>query len=109
MSMKVVYTQAARQDLREIYEYIRYVLLEPVTAKRITESIQREIRSLELFPESNPRFREEPWYSQGLRFLAAGNYLAFYQVDHEAEVVSIVRVLYGGMDIAKQLEDTADA
>ena len=106
--MKVVYTQSARQDLREIYEYIRYVLLEPLTAKRITETIQREIRTLELFPESNPLYREEPWNSQGLRFLVVGNYLVFYKADNREEAVTVVRILYGGRDIEKQLEETVE-
>ena len=106
MSMKIVYTQSARQDLREIYEYIRYVLLEPLTAKRVTENIQREIRTLELFPESNPLYREEPWRSQGLRFLVVGNYLVFYKADNKDDTVSVVRILYGGRDIVKQLEET---
>lgn len=36
--MKIVYTNTARRDLREIYELIAYTLLVPNTAKRLTVS-----------------------------------------------------------------------
>ena len=41
MSMNIVYTLAARQDLRDIYEYIAYTLLVPDTARSLTDRIPR--------------------------------------------------------------------
>jgi toxin ParE1/3/4 len=35
-------------------------------------------------------------------------YLVFYTVDSDAETVSIARILYGGRDISRQLEDTKE-
>ena len=52
--MKIVYTNTARRDLREIYEYIAYTLLVPDTAKAVSEKLMREARSLESLPERNP-------------------------------------------------------
>ena len=40
--MKIVYTNTARRDLREIYEYIAYTLLVPDTAKAVSEKLLRE-------------------------------------------------------------------
>lgn len=34
------------------------------------------------------------------------NYIALYLVDKENSTVTVVRVLYGGRDISKQLDDT---
>ena len=51
MRMKIVYTHTARQDLREIYEYIAYTLLVPETARSLTDKIMSEVRSLEEFPD----------------------------------------------------------
>lgn len=61
--MKIMYTNTARQDLREIYEYIAYTLLVPDTAKMLSEKIMQEIRSLEIFPGRNPLHRDEPWHT----------------------------------------------
>lgn len=82
MSMKIVYTFRARQDL--------------------------SARSPETMPERNPFYKEEPWHSQGLRFLPVKNYLLFYTVNPENSTVSIVRILYGGMDISRQLENSSE-
>ena len=54
--MKIVYTNTAQRDLREIYEYIAYTLLVPDTAKAVSERIMREVRSLESLPERNPLY-----------------------------------------------------
>lgn len=106
--MKIIYTNTARRDLREIYEHIAYTLLVPDTAKAISEKIMREIRSLESLPERNPLYRDEPWHSQGVRLLRVKNYLVFYTVNLDAGTVSIARIMYGGRDISRQLEETQE-
>lgn len=108
MSMKIVYTQTARQDLKGIFEYIAYTLLVPQTAMTLTDTIMAEVRSLEKYPERNPLYKEEPWYSQGVRFVPVKNYLVFYTVNHETETVSVARIMYGGRDIRRQLEETTE-
>lgn len=108
MSMKIVYTFRARQDLKEIYEYVAFSLLAPDAALGMYQKIIESARSLETMPERNPFYKEEPWHSQGLRFLPVKNYLLFYTVNLENSTVSIVRILYGGMDIRRQFEDSPE-
>ena len=108
MSMRIVYTHTARQDLREIYEYIAFTLLVPNTARSLAGKIMADIRSLETFPERYPLYKDEPWYSQGVHFMPVKNYLVFYTVKKETETVSIARIMYGGRDISKQLEETIE-
>ena len=48
---------------------------------------------------------DEPWHSIGLRFFPIDNYLIFYRTDEEKEIVSIVRIMYGGRDISRQLSE----
>lgn len=108
MSMNIVYTLAARQDLRDIYEYIAYTLLVPDTARSLTDRIMAEVRALEDYPERNPLYRDEPWHSLGVRLLPVGNYIVFYTADKAAGTVSVARIMYGGRDIRRQLEDTVE-
>ena len=108
MSMKLVYTFTARKDLRELYEYIAYTLLVPETARSLTEKIMSEVRSLEEYPERNPLYKDEPWHSQGVRFLPVKNFLVFYTVNSETETVSVARIMYGGRDISRQLEESIE-
>ena len=37
-----------------------------------------------------------------------GNYLVFYKTDDETETVYVVRIMYGGRDVHKQLSQTED-
>lgn len=103
--MKIVYTLQAQQDLKNIYEYISYSLLAPDTARSMYQKIIQSARSLESTPERNPLYKNEPWHSQGVRFLPVKNYLLFYVVNKQTSTVSISRILYGGMDVSRQLEE----
>lgn len=106
MIFNVVYSSEARQDLRDIYEYIAYELLEPDTAAGQTNRIMKAARSLEQMPMRHRLYEEEPWHSQGLRFLPVDNYLIFYLPDETNNIVNIIRIMYGGRDVKKQLDDT---
>ena len=106
--MKIVYTYAARSDLLDIYDYIAHTLLVPQTARDLIDRIMAEVRTLEEFPERNPLYKDEPWCSQGVRFLPVKNYLIFYTVKPETETVSIARIMYSGRDISLQLEETSE-
>ena len=106
MIFNVVYSSEARQDLRDIYEYIAYELLEPDTAAGQTNRIMKTARSLEQMPMRHRLYEEEPWHSQGLRFLPVDNYLIFYLPDETNNIVNIIRIMYGGRDVKKQLDDT---
>lgn len=106
MSFHVVYSAEARQDLRDIYQYIAFELLEPETAAGQANRIMNEISSLDEMPMRHRRYEEEPWYSQGLRVMPVDNYLVFYLPDETNKTVSIIRIMYGGRDISKQLNET---
>ena len=105
MIFHVAYSAEARQDLRDIYEYIACELLVPETAAGQTERIMKAIRSLEQMPMRHRLYEEEPWHSQGLRVLPADNYLVFYLPDENSATVNIIRIMYGGRDIDKQLNE----
>lgn len=106
MIFDVVYSAEARQDLRDIYEYIAYELLEPDIAAGQAERIMKAARSLEQMPMRHTRYEEEPWSSQGLCFLPVDNYLIFYLPDETTGVVNIIRIMYGGRDVKRQLSET---
>lgn len=105
MIFDVSYSEEARQDLRDIYEYIAYELLAPETAAGQTERIMKAVRSLEQMPMRQRLYEEEPWHSHGVRVLPVDNYLVFYLPDETNAAVRIIRIMYGGRDIEKQMSD----
>ena len=105
MKYKIVLTKQADTDLRGIYEYIAFTLLEPETAARQLDTIQKGILSLDEMPERFRVFEKEPWYSRGLRQMPVDNFIVFYIPRAEDEIVTVIRVMYGGRDIDKQLKN----
>lgn len=99
MSYEIQITERAKEDMRAIYSYIAYQLLEPRIAIKQYARIKSGILSLAQMPERNALYPEEPWHSQGLRKLVVDNYLVFYFIDLKSEVVVIIRVMYGGRNL----------
>lgn len=105
MNWKISYTKKALQDLDGIYEYISKVLIEPAIAQKLVTLIMKEIRGLETLPMRHHLFDEEPLKSQGLRIMPVKNYLVAYIPKEDEHTVYIIRIMYGGRDISKQLND----
>lgn len=103
MKWTVIYTNTAEQDLRSIYEYIANTLCAPDTAKNLTRQIMDEISSLDEMPNRYAKYDKEPWKDRGLRFFSVKNYVIFYLPNEETKTVYIIRIMYGGRDIEKQL------
>jgi toxin ParE1/3/4 len=103
MIWDVIYSSNAENDLQEIFNYISLTLLEPETAERQTERIMDAADSLISFPFRYRIYNVEPWRSKGLRILPIDNYVILYQPDESTNLVKIVRIMYGGRDINKQL------
>jgi len=108
MTWKVDYTESARQDLHDIYEYIAGVLLEPVIAANQTNRIMDAVDSLDHMPFRYRIYDHEPWRSKGLRILSVDNYLVLYIPDESRNVVTIIRIMYGRRDVEQQLNNTDD-
>lgn len=108
MSWKINYTRYAREDLKAIYEYLAFELLVPDTASRQSDRIMKTVRTLDNMPERYKVYEEEPWKSQNLRYFPVDNYLVFYLPKKETGVINIVRIIYGGRDIRRQLEQTTE-
>ena len=108
MSWKIVYSAQAVEDLKSIYEYIAYELLVPDTAAKFIKRIMEMINTLDDMPMKYCVYDKEPWKSKKLRYLIAEKYIIFYLPKEEAKTVNIVRIIYGGRDINKQLKETTE-
>ena len=80
----------------------------PENAVGQTDRIVEAVRKLDTMPNRNRLYEEEPWHSRGLRFFPVDNYLVFYKTDDKTKIVYVVRIMYSGCDIRKQLSKTED-
>lgn len=104
MSYGIRYAADAVEDLREIYGYIAGVLHAPETAAKLVGRIRTEIRSLDGMPDRYATVEWEPWHAMGMRRLPVERFVVYYLVDHQEETVTVVRVLYGGRDVAGMVQ-----
>ncbi len=64
------------------------------------------IRSLSEMPMRYRLYGDEPWHSRGLRFFSIDNYFVFYLSEENDNIVYIVRIMYSGRDVRRQLKET---
>lgn len=104
MSYEIRMTPQAQDDLRSIFEYIAFTLQSPQNAAGQLDRLEESIDSLEQMPERFRMYDKEPWRSRNLRIMPVDHYLVFYIPNREEETVTVIRVIYGGRDIDRQLE-----
>ena len=75
MKNKIHYSPKALRDLDEIWDYIVFDLSNSDAARRIVDSIQDAIDSLEIFPEQGKPLSSVTNIETDYRFLVCGKYL----------------------------------
>ena len=103
MKYKIEISEQADKDLRNIYEYIAFELQDPENASGQIDRLEKHILSLDSMPEKYRIYDKEPWKSRGLHILPVDNYVVLYIPDTDTKVVTILRIMYSGRDIDKQL------
>lgn len=98
-SYNVIYAPHAMEDLKDIYAYIAEELQVPDTARNQVNRIRKEIRSLDFMPMRYPIVDWEPWKSMNMHRVLIDHFVAFYMVDPDARVVTVIRIVYGGRDM----------
>ena len=104
MTYRVELSAEGNDDLRKIYEHIAFELGMSDSAKAQIRRLEERIYALETMPERHHRYEKEPWRTRGLRLMPVDNYVVFYIPNDERRVVNVVRIIYGGRNIAAQLE-----
>ena len=90
----------ARQDLIEIVRYVTITLNSPQAAQRLADQLMDGIQSLRTLPYRRPVYHPIRNLEHDFRALRVGNYLVFYWVDEEPQLVTVARVIYAKSDIA---------
>lgn len=103
MTYDVIVTEQADADLRGIYEYIAFELLSPDNASVQLDRLEKAIMELDQFPNKYRLYESEVWSDRQLRLMPVDNFLVFYIVERDKGFVTVIRVMYGGRDIDREL------
>lgn len=92
---KIQFSKYARNDLIDIYSYIKYNLQEPVIAKKLIAKIREEINKLKDNPTIYAVIKHEIIKKREIRKIKVDNFIVFYMVEENNKIVEIVRIMYG--------------
>lgn len=105
MIYHVTLTQQAQADLREIFKYIAVDLQSVENASGQLDRLEKAIASLDQVPERFRIYDTPKWHGRNLRIMPVDNYLVLYIPDHGSTTVTVLRIMYGGRDIDRQLSN----
>ncbi len=89
--MKIVYSPQAREDLREIRDYIAHILKNPLAAKNITDKIIKSTHLLSDQPHLGIDVAEKTGRATDYRCLFSSNYGVFYIPRND--IIEVIRIL----------------
>ena len=105
MIYEVRMTPETKNDLRGIFEYIAFDLQSLQNAAGQIDRLEKGISELNQMPERFRKYEKEPWHSRNLRVMPVDNYLVFYIPDQTTGIVTVIRVMYGGRDADRRLNE----
>ena len=94
MSYNIHITATTEKDIMSAADYIEYTLKNPTAADHLLDAVTEQINSLAFMPEKSSLVDDTVLASWGIRFIIVNNYLVFYTIDKEKQVVIVVRFLY---------------
>lgn len=100
---KIQFSKDAKKDLKDIYFYLKYDLQEPIIAKKLISKIKKQIFELEDNHSIYAIIKDEIIKKKAIRKIKVNNYIVFYKVNENKNLVEIVRIMYGRRNWAKFL------
>jgi toxin ParE1/3/4 len=103
--VKVIYRQAASDDLIRQFRHYLVTLDLPEIAVRFREAVRRTVESLRRHPLVGPRYTSSAPQLQNLRSWPVAGFEAiriYYLV--EEETIHVIRILHGKRDVKRILE-----
>lgn len=92
----IVIAQAAKADLRNIYQYVKEIS-SAYDAEHVIRHLAEKINSFNFFPERTEPFARDQ-HGRPLRATVSGRYRVIYIVKRETHEVIIVRVVSVAQD-----------
>ena len=94
MSFHAVFSEDADSDMAAIEDYLAQFYAN--TAERFFDKLKKKVLSLEDNPYLYPIYEEDPYF----RKMVIDEYLLFYAVEDERNLVVIHRLFHGSRDIS---------
>lgn len=94
MSYIIHITATAERDIMRAADHIEFNLKNPTAADHLLDVATKQINSLADMPQKFRLVDDPVLASWEIRYVIVNNYLAFYTIDEEKQMVIVVRFLY---------------
>lgn len=94
MSYIIHITRTAERDIMRAADYIEFNLKNPTAAEHLLDVATEQINSLADMPQKFRLVDDPVLASWEIRYVIVNNYLAFYTIDEEKQMVIVVRFLF---------------
>lgn len=84
----------AERDIMRAADHIEFNLKNPTAANHLLDVATKQVNSLADMPHKFHLVDDAVLASWGIRYIIVNNYLAFYTIDEEKQMVIVVRFLY---------------
>lgn len=101
---KVVITQKAKNNIKDIVQYISNQLSNESAALNLARLFKIKMSNLDLFPCSNPLVEESPWREQGIRKIMIKMFAAYYLTNDSNKTVTVLWAAYAKRNQIEELK-----
>ena len=100
-----VLTETAETDIDDAFMYISETLGNPDAATDLADGLEKQIDKICKRPLTGKLVENDYLRRPDVRRFLVDNYIAYYIIDEDNEVIVILRFVYGGRDQDKFVSD----
>ena len=92
---KIEFTEDARDEIREIYEYISKNLVNEDAAKRLMRKMRKNVMDLAESPKIYAKIKKKDRMKREFRRMVVDNFIVLYTIDENKKTIYISHMYYG--------------
>lgn len=92
---EIEFTEDARDEIREIYEYISKNLVNEDAAKRLMRKMRKNVMDLAESPKIYVKIEKKDRMKREFRRMVVDNFIILYTIDEDKKTIYISHMYYG--------------
>ena len=92
---EIEFTEDARDEIREIYEYISKNLVNEDAAKRLMRKMRKNVMDLAESPKIYAKIKKKDRMKREFRRMVVDNFIVLYTIDENKKTIYISHMYYG--------------
>ena len=92
---EIEFTEDARDEIREIYEYISKNLVNQDAAKRLMRKMRKNVMDLAESPKIYAKIKKKDRMKREFRRMVVDNFIVLYTIDENNKTLYISHMYYG--------------